>query len=105
MNGPYVSFLQDPEPLLRGLLGQDCLGYLMHLGHVLAAARLVDKALFLKNLRMPSGLEEAHPALIDVRSDRDVTILRSHRLTHRVQLARIAPIACRRHEGGVAKVL
>src|SRR6516165_9568388 len=43
MNGRYVSFLQDPEPLLRGLLGQDCLGYLVHLGHVLAAARLVDK--------------------------------------------------------------
>ena len=64
MNGGHMSFFQEPEPFFRGLLGQDCLGYLVHLCHVLAPGGLVDKAILLKDFRMSRRMEEAHPAIV-----------------------------------------
>ena len=53
---------------------------------------------------MAGGLEETHPAVIQVGGDGNVAIARFHRLARRIELARIARRAGGWHEGLVAQM-
>src|SRR5262245_51439034 len=101
----HVFLLQNAQPLLRRLLRQQRFRYLIHLRHVLAPGFLVDEALFLQYLGMPSRVKEADPALVSIGRYRDVAVLCPHRLARRIELARIAPGARWWHESLVAQVL